>query len=65
MLLWYDRYKEQHALRDWELQTAESSWSEFTFFMYTSKKYRRVTAETTGSAGFSAVFHGITSGDAS
>ena len=53
------------ALRDWALQTAEYSWSEFTFFMYKAEKYRRDTAETTGSAGFSANFHGITSEDAS
>ena len=32
------------ALRDWALQTTESSWSEFTFFMYKAKKYRRDTA---------------------
>ena len=53
------------ALRDWALQTDESSWSEFTFFIYKADKYRRDTAETTGSAGFSANFYGITSGDAS
>ena len=33
--------------------------------MYKAEKYRRDTAETTGSAGFSTNFHGITSGDAS
>ena len=53
------------ALRDWALQTTQSSWSELTFFMYKAEKYRRDTAETTGSAGFSAIFHGITSDDAS
>ena len=52
------------TLQDWVLQTAESSWSEFTFFMYKAEKYRRNTAETTGSAGFSANFHGITLEDA-
>ena len=49
------------ALQDWALQTAESSWSEFTFFMYKAEKYRRDTAETTGSAGLLANFRGITS----
>ena len=53
------------ALQDWAPQTAESSWLEFTLFMYKAEKYRRDTAETTGSAGFSANFHGITSEDAS
>ena len=53
------------ALRDWELQTAESSWSEFTVFIYKAEKYRRNTAETTGSAGFLANFHVIASEDAS
>ena len=53
------------ALRDWTFQTTQSSWAEFTFFMYKAEKYRRDTAETTGSAGFSAKFHGITSDDAS
>ena len=53
------------ALRNWALQTTQSSWSEFTFFMYKAGKYRRDTAETTGSAGFSANLHGITSDDAS
>ena len=48
------------ALRDWALQTAESSLSEFTLFMYKAEKYRRNTAETTGSAGFSANFHRTT-----
>ena len=52
------------ALRDWALQTAQASWSEFTLFMYKVEKYRRNTSETTGSAGFSANFHGITSEDA-
>ena len=33
--------------------------------MYKAKKYRRDTAEKTGSAGFSANFHGITSDDSS
>ena len=33
--------------------------------MYKAEKYRRDTAEITGSAGFSANFHGITSEDAS
>ena len=53
------------ALRDWALQTAESSWLEFTLFMYKAKKYRRETAETTGSAGFSDNLHRITLGDSS
>ena len=53
------------ALRDWALQTTQSSWAEFTFFMYKVEKYRRDTAETTGAAGFSASFHGITGDDAS
>ena len=53
------------ALRDWALQTTQSSWAEFTFFVYKAEKYRRNTAETTGSAVFSANFHGITSDDAS
>ena len=53
------------ALRDWALQTTESSWSDFTFYMYKAEKYRRDTAETTGSAGFLANFHGITPEDAS
>ena len=48
------------ALRDWALQTTQSSWADFTLFMYKAEKYRRDTAETTGSAGFSANFHGIT-----
>ena len=51
------------ALSDWALQTTQSSWAEFTFFMYKAEKYRRDTAETTGSAGFSANLHGITSYD--
>ena len=33
--------------------------------MYKADKYRRDTAETTGSAGFSSNFHGITSDDVS
>ena len=53
------------TLRDWALQTAESSWSEFTLFMYKAEKYRRDMAETTGSAGFSANFRCITLEDAS
>ena len=53
------------TLHDWALQTTQSSWSEFTFLMYKAEKYRRNTAETTGSAGFLANFHGITSEDAS
>ena len=53
------------ALRDWALQTTQSSWAEFTLFIYKAQKYRRDTAETTGSAGFSASFHSITSGDVS
>ena len=53
------------ALRDWALQTTQSSWSEFTLFIYKAKKYRRDMAETTGSSGLSANFHGITSDDAS
>ena len=51
------------TLRDWALQTTEFSWSDFTFYMYKAEKYRRDTAETTGSAGFSANFHGITPED--
>ena len=53
------------ALCDWELQTTQSSWDEFTFFNVQGRKCRRSTAETTGSAGFSSNFHGITSDDAS
>ena len=53
------------ALRDWELQTTRASWSESTLFMYKAKKYRRDMAERTGSAGFFANFHEITSDDAS
>ena len=52
-------------LRDWALQTTKLFWSECTFFMYKAEKYRRDTAETTGSAGFSANFQGITLEDAS
>ena len=52
------------ALRDWALQTTQLSWSEFTLFVYKAEKYRRDTAETTGSAGFPANFHRITSEDA-
>ena len=33
--------------------------------MYKAEKYRSNTAETTGSAGFSSNFHGITSDDVS
>ena len=32
------------ALQDWALQTSESSWSEFTFFLCKAEKYRRDTA---------------------
>ena len=53
------------AIRDWALQTTQFSWAEFTFFGYKAEKYRCDTAETTGSAGFSANFHGITSDDVS
>ena len=53
------------ALRDWALQTSKSSWLEFTVFMYKAEKYRRDTAATTGSAGFSSNLHGITSEDVS
>ena len=53
------------ALSNWKIQTTQSSWSKFTLFMYKAKKYRRDTAETTGSAGLPANFHGITSDDAS
>ena len=53
------------ALRDWALQTTQSSWVDFTLFMYKDEKKRRNTAETTGSAGFSANFHGTTSDDVS
>ena len=53
------------ALRDWSLQTTQSSWAEFTFFMYKAEKYRRDTVETTGSSGLSANFHGITSDEVS
>ena len=50
-----------------DAQTAKitASWSDFTFFMYKAEKYRRDTAETTGSVGFSDNFHGITSDDVS
>ena len=48
------------ALRDWALQTTQSSWDNFTLFMYKAEKYRRNMVETTGSAGFSANFHVIT-----
>ena len=47
-------------LRDWALQTTQSSWADFNLFMYKAGKYRRNTAETTGSDGFSANSHGIT-----
>ena len=53
------------ALRDWALQTTQSSWEDFTVFMYKAEKYRCDTAETTGSSGFSSNFHGITSEDVS
>ena len=53
------------ALCDWALQTTQSSWEDFILFMYKAEKYRRDTAETTGSAGLSAIFHGITSDDVS
>ena len=53
------------ALRDWELQSTQSLWENFTLFMYKAEKYRCDTAETTGSSGFSANFHGITSDEAS
>ena len=53
------------ALRDWEIQSTQSSWADFTLFIYKAEKYRRDTAETTGSAGFSSNFHGITSDDVS
>ena len=53
------------ALRNYALQTTQSSWEYFTVFVYKSEKYRRDTAATTGSAGFSSNFHGITSEDVS
>ena len=53
------------ALRNWALQTTQSSWAEFTIFMYKPYKYRRDTAATTGSAGFSSNFHVITSEEVS
>ena len=53
------------TLRDWALQTTHSSWADFILFMYKAKKYRRDTAETTGSAGFSSNLHFITSDDVS
>ena len=53
------------ALRNWALQTTQSSWAEFTLFMYKDEKYRHDTTETTGSSGFSSNFHGITSDDVS
>ena len=53
------------ALRNWALHTTQSSWADFTLFMYKAEKYRRDTAATTGSAGFSSNFHGITSEDVS
>ena len=40
------------ALCDWELQTTQLSWEEFTFFMYKTDKYQRDTTEKTGSSGF-------------
>ena len=53
------------ALCDWALQTTQSSWDEFTFFMYKADKYQRDTTEKTGSSGFPANFHGITEDDTS
>ena len=53
------------AICDWALQTTQLYWEDFTLLMYKTEKYRRDTAETTGSAGFSANFHGITSDDVS
>ena len=53
------------ALRNWALQITQSYWADFTLFMYKVKKYRRDTVETTGYAGFSPNFHGITSDDVS
>ena len=53
------------ALRNWALQNNKSSWAEFTLLMYKAEKYRRNTAETTGSAGFSSNFHVIISDDVS
>ena len=53
------------ALRYWALQTTHSSCSDFTLFMYKAEKYLHNMAETNGSAGFSANFHGITSDDVS
>ena len=47
------------ALRDWALQTTQLYWEDFTLLMYKAEKYRRDTAETTGSAGFSDNFHVI------
>ena len=48
------------ALSNWALQTTQSSWSEFTLFMYKAKKYPRDTCN-----GLFASFHGITSDDTS
>ena len=53
------------ALLDWALQTTQYSWAYFTVFMYKADKYRRDTAATTRSAGFSYNFHGITLEDVS
>ena len=53
------------VLRNWALQTTQSSWADFTLLMYKVKKYKSDTAETTGSTGFSSNFHGITSEDVS
>ena len=53
------------ALRDCALQTTQSYWEDFTVVMYKAEKYWRDTAATTGSAGFSFNFHGITSEDVS
>ena len=35
------------ALRNWALQTTQSSWAEITVFVYKAEKYRRDTAATT------------------
>ena len=51
--------------RDWALHTSKYSWVEFTVFVYKAEKYQRETAATTGSAGLSSNFHGITSEDVS
>ena len=51
------------TLRGWALQTTQYSWAYFTVFVYKADKCRRDTAATTGSAGFYANFHSITSED--